>query len=97
MNTEPKQTERMPFEPKGDTKEVRALHALCSTPNRAGRRALDKVQGGAPHRGACARWTPRNPVRQSVHAPGYDVVVLIAGNAARNAAKRERRARRGVS
>jgi hypothetical protein len=94
MNTEPKPTERMPFEPEGDMKEA---HALCSTPNRAGRRALDKVQGGAPHRGACARWTPRNPQSMSIHLPGFGVVVLTAGNAARNAAKRERRARRGVS
>jgi hypothetical protein len=97
MNTEPNPTDRMPFQPVGDTKEARALHTLCSTPNRAGRRALDKVQGGAPHRGACARWTPRNPVSPSVHAPGFDLVVLTAGNGARNAAKRERRARRGVS
>lgn len=102
MNTEPKPTERMPFEPKGDTKEARALHALCSTPNRAGRRALDMCHGYTPHRGACARWTPRNPEPVAIlDAPIMlgDSFAVCAANARRlrNAAKRERRARWGVS
>jgi hypothetical protein len=81
----------------GDTKEARALHALCSTPNRAGRRALDKAQGGTPHRGARGRWTQRSVVRF------VDLIVVDEYDFARgtprerNTAKRERRARRGVS
>lgn len=92
----------MPLVPMGDTKEARALHALCSAPNRAGRRALDKVQGGAPHRGACARWTPRNPkpcaILDTPCIIGESPAALVAAaRRERNAEKRERRARRGVS
>ena len=94
---EPKPTERMPFEPEGDTKEARALHALCSTPNRAGRRALDKCHGYTPHRGACARWTTRNPQRVQALVVYVEFDGVPGIRAERNAAKRERRARRGVS